>query len=958
MSVSTSLPSQLEAALQFARRGWPVFPCSRQNKRPLLARDKDADGKPIKGSGGVSKATDDEEQIRAWWRKWPEAMIGVAVGRAGMVVIDLDPRRDLITPEMIDPDTGEVIAEAVYEEWTLERHRLALEELIGGQLPVSLAVRTPSGGVHIYFLMPEGKPIGNSGSLPDHIDVRGLGGYTIVPPSFCEGDGNNSRGEYRWLRGQADTPIAALPEALAEIMRRPKARVATDHAPAPPLAAHDQLFQVDLDESHRRYALHALDAEVRELAGTPKGGGRHGGRNQGAYHAAFNLGQFVGAGALSEALVRNTLLDVVRGFDPGAYQSHAGAIENGLSNGIAKPRDLSAVGAQTARGRDSGRASSSSAPGPGLPPIDAYADDIERLPPAPDREGEETSFQSGTPSPAPIARGSGGRIAPAKNEVLDRQCALFSTTDLGNAERFRARHAWRFRFCNELGWFVWDDRRWELLSEEKDKIPGKVSLAVFDTVRSIRHEADLVEASGLKEELPEDATDEQRAETLNFIVRWKGSGDNKVPIYYSDTLRDHAKSSEGSQRLGCIANLVKSFADVAIRADAMDADRMAMNLLNGTMRLTQEGKRWVMVEGTLKPITMGDRWGLRLDKHRPEDLISKIANVVFDPKAVSPDYDAFLAVVQPDEKMRRFLHQWGGLSLTGDITEQKLAFFHGKGRNGKSTLVDAWSYIAGDYGGSVAIETFLDQGRGRKGGEATPDLARLPGIRFLRTSEPEKGAKLAEALIKLITGGELIDARHLNKGFFSFLPSFKVTISGNHKPKITGHDDGIWRRVMLVPWEVQIAKEDVDKALPEKLKKEASGILNRLLEGLLDWRAHGLVEPESVIAATAKYREQSDQLGRFLDECTRPMSGARSKSSTLFQLFTAWSKATGSAEWQTQGFSKAMEDRGFEKKSSNGIQWLDIEMTKSPDDYADTDVSNRSRRDHGDPGPYPDDVPL
>jgi putative DNA primase/helicase len=291
VSVSTSLPSQLEAALQFARRGWPVFPCSVKNKRPLLPRDKDADGEPIKGSGGVSKATTDEEQIRAWWHKWPKAMIGVAVGRAGMVVIDLDPRRELVTPEVIDPDTGEVITEAVYEEWTLERHRAALEELIGAPMPLSLAVRTPSGGVHLYFLMPEGKPIGNSGSLPKHIDVRGLGGYTIVPPSICEGDGKNSAGEYRWLRGNADTPIAALPEALAEIMRRPPARAAGEVAPAPPHAADDRpLFQVDVDDAHRRYAMHALDAEVRELAGTPKGGGRHGGRNQGAYHAAFNLG--------------------------------------------------------------------------------------------------------------------------------------------------------------------------------------------------------------------------------------------------------------------------------------------------------------------------------------------------------------------------------------------------------------------------------------------------------------------------------------------------------------------------------------------------------------------------------------------------------------------------------------------------------------------------------------------
>ena len=947
MSVTTTSPSLLEAALDYARRGWPVFPCSPKTKRPLLPMDKDAAGKPIKGSGGVKKASIDADQIRAWWKQWPRAMIGVALGEAELLVIDFDPRTDTVTDEA----TGEVISEEI---WTLDRLKAALTAKIGTPLPETLVGITRSEGEHHWFKMPDGAPIGNVGSLPKHIDVRGAGGYVIVAPSHFAGNDVDAPGDYRWLLDDDASRIAELPAALAELMRKPPERTASAPAPTPP---SDRAYvAVDLDEAHRRYALRALDAEVLELAGTPKAGGRHGGRNQGAYWAAFNLGQFVGAGALSESMVRGCLLDVVRGFDPGAYQAHAAAIENGLSNGIAKPRDLSAVGAQTTRGRDSGRSASSSSYAPEVPPLDAYAEDVGRFEPAPGGDGFSEPFQNGTISPAALAGGSGGRIAPAKDEALDRQCAVLSTTDLGNAERFRARHAWRFRFCNELGWFVWDDRRWELLSEEKDKIPGKVSLAVFDTVRSIRHEADLVAASGLIEDLPEDATDEQRAATLDFIVRWKGSGDNKIPVYYSEMLRDHAKSSEGSQRLGCIAGLVKSFIDVSIRADAMDADRMAVNLLNGTLRLTQTGKRWVMVEGVLKPITMGDRWGVRLDKHRPEDLISKVANVVFDPKATSPEYDKFLAVVQPDEKMRRFLHQWGGLSVTGDISEQKLAFFHGKGRNGKSTLVDAWSYIAGDYGGSVGIETFLDQGRGRKGGEATPDLARLPGIRFLRTSEPEKGAKLAEALIKLITGGEQIDARHLNKGFFSFLPSFKVTISGNHKPKITGHDDGIWRRVMLVPWDVQIAKEAVDKALPEKLKKEASGILNRLLEGLLDWREEGLVEPDSVIAATAKYREQSDQLGRFLDECTKAVDGARSKSSTLFDLFKAWSKASGSAEWQTQGFSKAMEDRGFEKKSSNGIQWLDIEMTKSVADYLDADAGRSGYG--GDPGPYPDDDPL
>ena len=945
----TQPASMVDAAIDFARRGWPVFPCSPANKAPLLGRDLDDDGKPIRGSGGVTKASTDEAMIRGWWERWPQAMIGVAVGRAGMLVIDFDPRVD----EIVDPDTGEVTGEEV---WTLERLKAELEAQMGCALPVTLAVRTPSGGVHCYFRMPDGAPIGNVGSLPDHIDVRGEGGYVIVPPSVCVGDGRRCvPGGYGWLRGDAGAAIVDMPAALVEILRTPKRRAARGDDQARPVAAarglrdyaESDVFPVDVDEAHRRYAIGALDRTAAELAATPRGGGRHGGRNKAAYAAAFNMGGFIGAGAISEAVVRATLVTVVQGFDPAAFDRHVQAIDNGIEGGRQQPHDLSGI--TNTRRRDSGGSTGSSFPP--LPPVDAYSDAVPA--PGPDADGGAGDFHDGTPATV-STMGGGGRIAPPRDDVVDRECAMLPRTDLGNAERFWRRHGWKFRFCAELGWFVWDGRRWELLSEEKDKVPGKVSFAVFETVRAIRHEADLVAASGLKEELPADASDAERAATLDFIVKWRGSGDNKVPIYFSDMLRDHALSSEGAQRLHCVANLVKSFQGIAIGADAMDVDRMAINVLNGTLRLTREGRRWAMVDGVMKPITIGDRWGLRLDQHRPDDLISKVAHVRFEPDAASPVYDAFLEVVQPDPVVRRFLHQWGGYSITGDISEQKLAFFHGKGRNGKSTLVDLWGHIAGDYGGSIAIETLLDQGKARKGGDATPDLARLPGIRFLRTSEPEKGVKLAEALIKLITGGEPIDARYLHKGFFTYLPSFKVTVSGNHKPKITGHDDGIWRRVMLVPWDVQIAADKVDRALPDKLRGEASGVLNRLLEGLLDWREHGLIEPDSVKAATAKYREQSDQLGRFLDDCVRIVDGAKAKSSELFALYSAWAKANGAAEWQQAGFTAAMQDRGFENKRSNGIQWLDIEMVKQPGDFAEHDGG----RDDGSPPYSADDYPV
>lgn len=558
--------------------------------------------------------------------------------------------------------------------------------------------------------------------------------------------------------------------------------------------------------------------------------------------------------------------------------------------------------------------------------------------PHPSQGRDGPSFQSGMGGPGGDDGGQGGRICVPADPEKDRACAFLPLTDLGNAERWRMRNGETFRFCDKLGWFMWDARRWKLLSEEKDKLPAEVLMAIYETVRAIRNEAELVRASGIKEDpQPEwdaaqvKAHEAQQRSRLDFVVK---RTKDRI-ILYSDTIEMHAKSSEGASRLGCIANLAKAFADIAITEEAMDADPFAINVLNGTLKLQRRNVK----RKDRKPSESEWRsiWDIKRFDHDRADLISKLAPVEYRQRAKCPEFDRFLAVVQPKADNRRFLQQWHGYSMTGDVTEHALVFHHGKGRNGKSTLVDLIAWMMGGYSMSIGIETFMVTGTGKKGGEATPDIARLPGVRFLRTSEPEKGSKLNEALIKLATGGEEMTARHLNRGFFDFYPQFKMSASGNHKPKITGHDDGIWARVKLVPWVVQIAKGDIDRDLPKKLRAEASGVLNWLIEGMLDWRREGLIEPQDVIEATAKYREASDQLGRFLQDCTVDAAGKRVKSSTLFALFTAWAKATGGGEWTTQGFAKAMEDRGYERITSNGVHWLDIEATV---DEADLQAGN------------------
>lgn len=538
---------------------------------------------------------------------------------------------------------------------------------------------------------------------------------------------------------------------------------------------------------------------------------------------------------------------------------------------------------------------------------DVSADDIER------------SFAAG------VAKGFD--IAPM---LLDMRCAGFQRTDLGNAERFNARYGGSFRFTTAKGWLGWDGRRWKVLDQDKDTLPAEVQAAVFDTVRSIQREADFVSATGFVE--PDEPLPEDEKPTLMLVFQWRfyrDSGErpgamNRVtdmkggPVLLSELIAKWGRASEGSGRIGCIAGLAKRWVTAPI--EDFDRDPLAINVLNGTLRFRRDKENGSTV--TLEP-------------HRREDLNTKLAPVTYDATATSPIYDDFLAWAQPDAGMRRYLHQWAGYSASGDISEQKLHFWYGLGANGKSTAIDLWAHVVGDYSGTIGIETFLDQGIKKRGEQASPDLARLGGVRMLRASEPERGAKLNEALIKAATGGEPMAVRALHRGFFDLMPLFKLTIGGNYKPDIPGTDEGIWRRMKLVPWNAHVADGDRDEQLPAKLRAEAAGVLNHIVRGLLDWLDNGLIEPQAVKDATAEYREASDPLGRFLKLCTVPDPQGRIQSSKLHEVFLAWGKAAGERDWSNKGLAKAMLDKGYQKKASDGMQWLGIRLVREVSDFVD-----------------------
>lgn len=359
---------------------------------------------------------------------------------------------------------------------------------------------------------------------------------------------------------------------------------------------------------------------------------------------------------------------------------------------------------------------------------------------------------------------------------------------------------------------------------------------------------------------------------------------------------NHAKSSAGTSKINNM--LGEAIPYVSLMVNDLNKDLYSINCHSGTLRF------FCSEVGGI------GQWQVRRDRHRPSDLISKLAEVDFDPAAAAPQFERFLKRVQPNPDNRAFLQRFMGYCLLGSTLEQCLLFFYGAGRNGKSTFVDLMVEILSDYAVSMSIDSFAGDSK-RAGAEATPDLARLPGARLVAAAEPEMGVRLKDALIKTLTGGEAIAVRRLHQDFFELIPQFKIILSGNHKPIIHDDSDGIWRRVHLVPWDIQIPEADVDRDLPRKLRTEKAGIFAWMVKGALDYLQRGLQVPAGVTAATAEYREESDPIGAFIRNACHVTGsdGDKENPGDLFNAYMRYAKREGLSEFKQATFTKRFPDQ-------------------------------------------------
>jgi putative DNA primase/helicase len=201
----------------------------------------------------------------------------------------------------------------------------------------------------------------------------------------------------------------------------------------------------------------------------------------------------------------------------------------------------------------------------------------------------------------------------------------------------------------------------------------------------------------------------------------------------------------------------------------------------------------------------------------------------------------------------------------------------------------------------------------KTGDQITNDIARLRGTRFVTTTEAEQGRRLSEPLIKKITGNDQMTARFLYGEYFNFTPTFKIFMATNHKPVIKGTDYGIWRRIKLIPFTTRIPEEKQDKRLEYKLKTEASGILNWLLEGTARWQREGLVVPAAILNATNEYRGEMDVIGNFLKECCVAKDGATIRIRELYKAYADWCDINNEHAVSERFFSLRLKEMGYEQ---------------------------------------------
>jgi putative DNA primase/helicase len=370
------------------------------------------------------------------------------------------------------------------------------------------------------------------------------------------------------------------------------------------------------------------------------------------------------------------------------------------------------------------------------------------------------------------------------------------------------------------------------------------------------------------------------------------------------------KESKGftmTSRINDLITELKSVPNVYVEADAFDARPDLLSFRNGVVDLRS---------GTLRP-------------HDPADMLTTVLPADYDPEAKCPRWETFLGEIMPGmPEMVDYLRRVIGYGITGHTSEQCFCVLWGKGANGKSVFSETISSVFSAITTTTPFATF--ESKGSSGGIPN-DIAALRGARLVMASEGESNKDMSEAVIKRLSGKDRVTARFLNKEFFTYQPTFLILLATNHKPGFRSQDEGLWRRVKLIPFRRFFAPHERDYDLDQKLLAEAPGIIAWAVRGAIEWYAGGLKDPDVVRNATKEYRETSDRLAGFYPDVLKPTGDlTRLDGTDAYNAYRDWCEAEGlqSREvWSRTMFYRAMEERGIQRvRTSRGQALIGVKL--------------------------------
>lgn len=435
--------------------------------------------------------------------------------------------------------------------------------------------------------------------------------------------------------------------------------------------------------------------------------------------------------------------------------------------------------------------------------------------------------------------------------VDEEKMRAYTFDDMGNAERFVDLFGENVRYCyTEKKWYFYNSMRWSV-----------------DNLGVILRMADkCVEA--------------MKAEAKLYLQADEESGGDMAKKF-----EKHMKSSRSNKSKKAMLNEIEHH--LPILPIQMDRYKMALNTPSGIINLKN-----------------GD-----VKAHNPEYYFTKITSVDCAEAADCLRWLAFLDdIFAGDKDLIRYIQKAVGYSLTGSTAEQCAFFLYGTGRNGKSTFIDVIRDVFGDYAANIQPETIMV--KSSQSNAINSDIARLKGARLVTSVEPNEGVRLNEGLLKQLTGDDTVTARKLYSEEFEFKPEFKLWMATNHKPIIRGTDTGIWRRIHMIPFNVQIPEDKVDKNLTHKLKAEMTGIFKWCIDGSLMWQREGLQMPAAVLKSVREYRREMDVISAFIeDKCT--LEGTV-QASMLYAAYASWADSNNEYCMSNTKFSTELAKR-FEK---------------------------------------------